>query len=70
VSEHVFKGIDIVGTSDQSFTHAVEVAIERARQTLRHLSWFVVTEQRGGLREGRIEYQVTLRVFFRIEDEE
>ena len=69
MGESVFRGIEIVGTSDQSFSHAIEVAVSRARQTLRGLSWFVVKEQRGGLQQGRLEYQVTLRVFFRLEGE-
>ena len=70
MSEHVFKGVEIVGTSDQSFSHAIEVAVRRARQTLRELSWFVVEEMRGGLQQGRLEYQVTLRVFFKVSDAE
>jgi hypothetical protein len=68
MSETVFKGTEIVGTSDQSFSHAIEVAIRRARRSLRNLSWFVVEEQRGGLQQGRLEYQVTLRVFFKLDD--
>jgi flavin-binding protein dodecin len=67
MGENVFKGTEIVGTSDQSFSHAIEVAIERARQTLRNLSWFIVTEQRGGLQQGKLEYQVTLRVYFKLD---
>lgn len=67
MSDAVFKGIEIVGTSDQSFTQAIEVAVSRARQTLHNLSWFVVTEQRGGLQQGRLEYQVTLRVYFKLD---
>jgi flavin-binding protein dodecin len=67
MSDNVFKGTEIVGTSDQSFSHAIEVAVQRARQTLRDLSWFVVKEQRGGLQQGRLEYQVTLRVYFKLE---
>ena len=70
MSEHVFKGVEIVGTSDQSFSHAIEVAVRRARQTLRELSWFVVEEMRGGLQQGRLEYQVTLRVFFKLESQD
>lgn len=69
MSENVFKGVEIVGTSEQSFSHAIEVAVRRARQTLRELSWFVVEEMRGGLQKGRLEYQVTLRVFFKLEGE-
>ena len=68
MGQHVFKGIEIVGTSNESFSHAIEVAVARARQSLRDLSWFVVKEQRGGLQQGRLEYQVTLRVYFKLED--
>jgi dodecin len=64
---NVFKGVEIVGTSTRSFSHAIEVAVERARQTLRNLSWFVVREQRGGLQQGRLEYQVTLCVYFKLD---
>lgn len=70
MSETVFKGVEIVGTSDQSFSRAIEVAVERARQTLRELSWFVVEEMRGGLQKGRLEYQVTLRVFFKLDSQD
>ena len=70
MTDNVFKGIEIVGTSDQSFTHAIEVAVRRARQTLHNLSWFVVKEQRGGLQQGRLEYQVTLRVYFKLDSAE
>jgi flavin-binding protein dodecin len=68
MSDNVFKGIEIVGTSEENFTHAIEVAVARARQTLHNLSWFVVTEQRGGLQQGRLEYQVTLRVYFKLDE--
>ena len=64
---NVFKAVEIVGTSSRSFSHAIEVAVERASQTLRNLSWFVVREQRGGLQQGRLEYQVTLCVYFKLE---
>ncbi|MBA3242002.1 MAG: dodecin domain-containing protein [Acidobacteria bacterium] len=70
MSEHVFKGVEIVGTSDQSFSHAIEVAVTRARQTLRELSWFVVEEMRGGLQNGKLEYQVTLRVYFKLDSQD
>lgn len=67
MGESVFKGVEMVGTSDQSFSHAIEVAVRRARQSLRALSWFIVKEQRGGLQQGRLEYQVTLEVYFKLE---
>ena len=67
MGESVFKGVEMVGTSDQSFSHAIEVAVRRARRSLRALSWFIVKEQRGGLQQGRLEYQVTLEVYFKLE---
>ncbi|MFL6336789.1 MAG: dodecin [Pyrinomonadaceae bacterium] len=70
MSEKVFKGVEIVGTSDQSFSQAIEVAVKRARQTLRELSWFVVEEMRGGLQAGSLEYQVTLRVYFKLDSQD
>ncbi len=70
MANDVFKGITIVGTSNQSFSHAIEVAIERATQTLRELRWFKVLEQSGGIRDGAIEYQVTLEVFFKLSGDE
>ena len=70
MGENVFKGVEIVGTSDQSFSHAIEVAVGRARRTLRELSWFVVEEMRGGLQKGRLEYQVTIRVFFKLDSDD
>ena len=68
MSDSIFKGVELVGTSSQSFSHAIEVAVERARKTLHGLSWFVVEEMRGGLQQGRLQYQVTLRVFFKLDD--
>ena len=70
MSEKVFKGVEVVGTSEQSFSHAIEVAVKRARQTLRELSWFVVEEMRGGLQSGQLEYQVTLRVYFKLDSQD
>jgi flavin-binding protein dodecin len=62
----VYKGITIAGTSNQSFSHAIEIAVQRAQQTLRELRWFEVREQRGAIRDGQIEYQVELEVFFKL----
>ncbi|HEY7544359.1 MAG TPA: dodecin [Blastocatellia bacterium] len=70
MSTTVFKGITIVGTSTESFSKAIEAAIERAGQTMRELRWFEVRDQRGAIRDGQIEYQVTLEVFFRLVAEE
>ncbi len=70
MANDVFKGIRIVGTSNESFSKAIEIAVERASQTLRELRWFEVREQRGGVRDGQIEYQVTLEVFFKLNQDD
>jgi flavin-binding protein dodecin len=70
MAKDVFKGITIVGTSNESFSSAIEVAVERAKQTIRELRWFEVREQRGALRDGQIEYQVTLNVFFKLTNDD
>ena len=69
MANDVFKGIRIVGTSNESFSKAIEIAIHRAGHTLRELRWFEVREQRGAVRDGQIEYQVTLEVFFKLQQE-
>ena len=70
MAKDVFKGIRIVGTSNESFSNAIEVAIERAGKTIRDLRWFEVSEQRGAIRDGQIEYQVTLEVFFKLQPDD
>ena len=66
----VFKGITIVGTSNESFSDAIQTAVERANQTIRELRWFEVREQRGAVRDGQVEYQVTLEVFFKLNQDD
>ena len=66
MAEGVYKGVTVVGTSNESFSGAIRVAIERAQQTIHELRWFEIRDQRGALRDGQIEYQVTMEVFFRL----
>ena len=64
-----YKLIELVGTSPVSYAEATKNAVERASETLRGLGWFEVTELRGLLEQGVIsEYQVTLKVGFRVLD--
>ncbi len=64
----VYKKIEIVGTSPVGFAEATRAAIEEAARTVRNMSWFEVAEQRGSIRDGKVsEFQVTLKVGFRIE---
>ena len=66
MANDVFKGITVAGTSNESFSKAVEAAITRASQTIRDMRWFELREQRGAVRDEKIEYQVTLEVFFKL----
>jgi flavin-binding protein dodecin len=70
MARDVFKGITIVGTSNESFSDALQAGVERAKTTIRALRWFEVREQRGALRDGQIEYQVTLEVFFKLQQDD
>jgi hypothetical protein len=63
-----YKKIEIVGTSPVSFSEAVKAAIADALKTVRHMTWFEVTEQRGNIKDDKVsEYQVVLKVGFKIE---
>ena len=69
MSDHVYSVSEIVGSSPESIEDAINVALARARKTLRHLNWFEVTELRGYLTdEGNVDYyQVALKLGFRME---
>jgi hypothetical protein len=64
----IYKLVEIVGTSDESFAKAVSAGVERASETLRNLDWFEVTELRGAITKGKVsQYQVKMKVGFRLE---
>jgi len=64
----IFKKVEIVGVSKTSFTQAISDAVEEAAKSIRNMSWFEVVEQRGRIQDGKIaEYQVTLRIGFKLE---
>lgn len=66
-----YKMTEIVGTSSKSFADAAQNAVKRASKTLRGLGWFEATDMRGLIREGQVaEFQVTLKVGFRLDDSE
>jgi flavin-binding protein dodecin len=67
--DKVYKLVEIVGTSRDSFAKAVASGVERASETLRHIDWFEVTEMRGRVEGGKVaQYQVKMKVGFRLED--
>jgi flavin-binding protein dodecin len=68
MNDHVYKVIEIVGSSTESSDHAIENAIERAAKTVDNLDWFEVRETRGHIVDGKIaHYQVKLGIGFRLE---
>ena len=69
MDDHVYKVIQLVGSSEKSIEDAIQVAVRRASATLKHLRWFEVLETRGHIEDGRVRhYQVTLKVGFTIAD--
>lgn len=64
----IYKLVEIVGTSEESFAKAVSAGVERASETLRNLDWFEVTELRGRVSNGKVsQYQVKMKVGFRLD---
>jgi flavin-binding protein dodecin len=69
MADHVYKKIELTGSSTSSIEDAVKNAIARAAQTVRNMRWFEVTETRGHIESGRIaHWQVTVKVGFTLED--
>ncbi|MCR4302061.1 MAG: dodecin family protein [Sulfuricaulis sp.] len=68
MSEHVYKIVELVGSSSQGTDKAVQNAVTRAAKTLRNLDWFEVIETRGHLENGKIaHWQVKIKIGFRME---
>jgi flavin-binding protein dodecin len=68
VSSHVYRVVDVVGSSPDSIEDAIRGAITRVGATTRNLDWFEVTEIRGHIAEGDVaHFQVGLKVGFQIE---
>jgi flavin-binding protein dodecin len=69
MNDHVYKYIELTGSSTKSTDDAIRCAIDRASKTLRNLNWFEVTETRGHIEGGNVvHWQVTLKVGMRLED--
>ncbi|MFT4188005.1 MAG: dodecin family protein [Aeromicrobium sp.] len=71
MSNRTYRITEIVGTSPDGVTEAIENGIYRAGQTLRHLDWFEVQGIRGQIADTDVShYQVTMKIGFRLEDDE
>lgn len=69
MSDHVYKKIQLVGSSNTSTDDAIRNAIARAGETISHMSWFEVIETRGHIENGQVaHWQVTIEIGFRLKD--
>ncbi|MEX8519654.1 MAG: dodecin [Leptothrix sp. (in: b-proteobacteria)] len=69
MSSHVYKLVELVGSSAVGTDDAIRNAIETAAKSLRHIDWFEVVETRGHVVDGKVaHFQVTLKAGFRLED--
>ncbi|KQT15959.1 MAG: dodecin [Bradyrhizobium sp.] len=67
--DHVYKILDLVGSSETSIEDAIKNAIGRASKTVREMKWFEVVQTRGHIENGTVgHFQVTLRVGFTLEE--
>ena len=70
MSDHVYKTIELVGSSTRGMEDAVQKAVAKAAETVRNLRWFEIVNTRGHIEEGRVaHWQVTLKLGFTLEDE-
>jgi flavin-binding protein dodecin len=70
MDDHIYRVIQIVGSSEKSIDDAIHIAIARASKTLRELRWFEVTETRGHITNGKVQhFQVTLKVGFTLDED-
>ena len=69
MTEHVYKSVEITGTSPEGVTQAIDRAIAKASETVRNLDWFELISVRGQIDDGRVaHYQATLKIGFRLDD--
>lgn len=68
MDQHVYKIVELVGTSPNSIEDAIQAGIARAAESLRNIRWFEVLETRGHVADGRIDhFQVKMKVGFTLE---
>lgn len=71
MSSRTYRVTEIVGTSPEGIDQAIRNGVSRASRTLRHVDWFEVEQVRGHLVDGEVEhFQVTMKLGFRLEDED
>ncbi len=69
MSDHVYKAIELTGTSKNGIKDAVENAVNKAAKTVRNMRWFKIVETRGTIENGAVaEWQVTIKIGFTLDD--
>jgi flavin-binding protein dodecin len=69
MDEHVYKKIEITGSSKKSIEEAVQNALARAAKTVQQMRWFEVVETRGAVEDGKVAmWQVTIKVGFTLKE--
>ena len=66
--DHVYRIIEVAGSSEKTIEDAIQNAVARASRTLRGISWFEVLQTRGQVETGKLQYQVVLKVGFALEE--
>ena len=68
MNDHVYKILELTGSSTTGIEDAVTTAIAKASQSVRNIQWFNVTETRGHVKDGKVaHWQVTLKIGFTLE---
>jgi len=69
LSAHVYKHIELTGSSTKNIEDAISTAIAKAHQSVRNIQWFEVVETRGHVEKGKVaHWQVTIKIGFTLED--
>ena len=69
MEDHVYRVIEITGSSQKSIEDAIQTAVTRASKTLRNLRWFEVIQTRGQIDGGKVAYfQAVLKLGFTVDD--
>ena len=69
MSDHIYRKIEITGSSTESSDQAVRSAVAKAGETIKHMEWFEVIDMRGVLKKHDVvAWQVTIKIGFRIEE--
>ncbi len=71
MSDHIYKKIELIGSSQTSIEDAVRNAVSRASKSIRNMRWFEIVETRGHIDGGDVQYwQVTIKIGFTLDDKD